>query len=197
MDAANPYQTPRSDVRAPDENFGEVKILSLRGRLGRLRFFMYGYGVLIFQSLVGAGLEMAGLEFTNWQDPASLLLAGINAILVGALLVVWVSVTVQRLHDFNAAGRWALLIFLAPAMVPILASISVWLVLLAALAYLLLLIALFMPGTEGTNRFGPEPPPNILAENIVAGIFVTLLGLGIAAFVIALVAPSLFAAWIG
>jgi len=63
------------------------------------------------------------------------------------------SLIIQRLHDFNLNG-WFLLLWL----VPIINSI-----------FSLLLVAI--PGTRGTNQFGPPGPPNKPTE--------TILGLGL------------------
>jgi uncharacterized membrane protein YhaH (DUF805 family) len=64
--------------------------------------------------------------------------------------------TVQRLHDVNAGGWWALLLLLPVANI------------------LLILAVLFIPGTAGSNRFGALPPPNTPGVKILAGIAIAL-----------------------
>jgi uncharacterized membrane protein YhaH (DUF805 family) len=54
------------------------------------------------------------------------------------LLVLGFMLTIQRCHDFNTSG-WLSLLMLVP---------------------LANLVFLFIPGTDGANRFGPPTPPN-------------------------------------
>jgi len=63
----------------------------------------------------------------------------VTLILGLALLIPSVAVLIRRLHDLDRTGWWALFMFL-----PILGT-------------LLLLVFCVMRGTEGLNRFGPDP----------------------------------------
>lgn len=63
----------------------------------------------------------------------------VTLILGLALLIPSVAVLIRRLHDLDRTGWWALFMFL-----PILGT-------------LLLLVFCVMKGTEGPNRFGPDP----------------------------------------
>jgi uncharacterized protein YqgC (DUF456 family) len=77
-------------------------------------------------------------------------LAGLAAALLGpvgtaimvvgyiAMIVVSIMLTIQRSHDFNMSG-WISLLALVP-----LVNLMFW----------------FIPGTDGTNRFGAKTPPN-------------------------------------
>jgi uncharacterized membrane protein YhaH (DUF805 family) len=69
-----------------------------------------------------------------------------------AILVVQTILTIQRCHDFNANGWLCLLMF-----VP-LANLVFW----------------FLPGTDGSNRYGPPPPPNS-ALVVALGLVVPLI----------------------
>lgn len=66
--------------------------------------------------------------------------AGMAALVVAwiALLVIGFMLTIQRCHDFNTTG-WLSLLMLVP-----LANLIFW----------------FIPGTDGSNRYGPPTPPN-------------------------------------
>jgi hypothetical protein len=75
------------------------------------------------------------------------------------MLFINVLLTIQRSHDFNVSG-WLSLILLIP-LVP--------------------LIFWIIPGTEGTNRFGPQPPPNKGAGVIVIVLLLLFAILGILA----------------
>ena len=55
-----------------------------------------------------------------------------------ALMVPHIAVTIRRLHDTDRSGWWALL-----GLIPI--------------ANIALLVFMFIQGTVGSNRFGPDP----------------------------------------
>jgi uncharacterized membrane protein YhaH (DUF805 family) len=65
-----------------------------------------------------------------------------------ALVVLGFMLTIQRCHDFNVGG-WLSLLMLVP---------------------LVNLIFLFIPGTDGVNRFGAPTPPNSVGVLIAASL---------------------------
>ena len=87
---------------------------------------------------------------------------GLNFVISLALLLPNLGVTVRRLHDRNLAGWWLL--------IPIV-SLLLWLLgrgapggeagpasaLLSLSMCICYLAILSMPGTAGSNRFGPDP----------------------------------------
>ncbi|AHM03123.1 hypothetical protein roselon_00694 [Roseibacterium elongatum DSM 19469] len=94
----------------------------------------------------------------------------------GYLLFAWLpqlSVTVRRLHDTNRSGWYILMptlvtilsVFAAILLGPMLGGVeaALPLILMAATAPLLsmiwFLVVLCLPGTQGNNRFGPDPAP--------------------------------------
>jgi uncharacterized membrane protein YhaH (DUF805 family) len=105
MENRNPYASPRSPVAdsgGGDEDFGDVKILSATGRLGRLRYIGYSMGLwLVFSLVIVVVAAIAG------QQAAGILT------LVGylAIFVVMVMLTIQRSHDFDTSGWLSLLMF--------------------------------------------------------------------------------------
>ncbi len=130
MATANPYHAPRANVlhqKAVD--YGEIKMLSASGRIGRLRYFVYSIGLSILSMMLTAviGGSIGG---------------GVGAVLfiAGTVMVVVLNVllTIQRAHDFNMTG-WFILVGLVP-----LVGLAFWLV----------------PGTDGDNDYGKQPPPN-------------------------------------
>lgn len=78
-----------------------------------------------------------------------------------ALAVIGFMLTIQRCHDFNASG-WLSLLVLVP---------------------LANLIFLFIPGTDGPNRFGPPTPPNNVGV-LIAAWFLPLFVAGIIAAIV-------------
>ncbi|MFO1372388.1 MAG: DUF805 domain-containing protein [Candidatus Competibacteraceae bacterium] len=162
MSDISPYQAPRSAITptAPTD-YGEVKILSTAGRLGRVRYIGYSMGLGLLANIV-AGL-LGGVTALFKGDLGALLLAGVVIILMVLALVMSIMLVVQRLHDFDANGWWAVLM-----LVP-LANIVLYLVLL------------IMPGTQGANRFGNPPPPNTTGVIILALIVPAIAVIGIIA----------------
>ena len=102
MGTANPYQVPRSNVDHHVEgDYSEVKVLSTKGRIGRLRYLGYsmGYSMLIYIIFTAMAFGWIGMGL-----PQGVLFAilGIGYV----LLIIWtIMLTIQRAHDFNATGR--------------------------------------------------------------------------------------------
>ncbi|HIP81323.1 MAG TPA: DUF805 domain-containing protein [Leucothrix mucor] len=140
MKQANPYATPNAKVGyiQQEEDFGNIKVMTSKGRMGRLRFFFYNMLVgLIGMLLIGVG----SLGFA-----VSPVLGGIIvAVIYIAIIFISILLTIQRCHDLNKSGWWALLL-----LVPF------------AVFYFY-----FFPGTKGSNQFGLMPPPN--SKGVIAG----------------------------
>lgn len=154
MQNRNPYAAPQTKVMTGDgsaEDYGEIKLLSPRGRIGRVRYIGYSMGLSILVLMV-AGIAAA---VVSWFDPTvALLVGGIGYL---AVLVVQFLLTIQRSHDMNVTGWLSLIVF-----VP-LAALVFWLV----------------PGTRGENTYGKQPPPNTTGVIVLACIvpFVFVVGI--------------------
>jgi uncharacterized membrane protein YhaH (DUF805 family) len=148
MATSDPYRAPRAAVRDQPEAYGEVRVFSVSGRLGRVRYIGYSIGFLMLfyaaTIAVTAGVGAASANLAVWA---------IIALWVG-LIAISLMLTIQRCHDFNTSG-WVSLLALIP---------------------LVALIFWFIPGTDGANRFGPKTPPNslgvVLLASVVPAIFV-------------------------
>jgi uncharacterized membrane protein YhaH (DUF805 family) len=151
---ANPYRAPDTRVSDASEEYGEVRIWSAAGRLGRVRYIGYSIGVTFLIYLVAALL----FAFAGWAESGPLgITIGVAAVL--AVLVASVLLTIQRCHDFNASG-WLSLLLIVP-----IAPIIFWIV----------------PGTKGSNRFGNPPPPNTTGAVVMALILPAIFVVGILA----------------
>ena len=152
------------------------------GRSRRMEYWMW----IVFQFLIGiafwilmmlvAGFSMFGAVAT--KDPAALAGAGVGAVLllglwslIGlGLIIPSLAVAVRRLHDTNRSGWW----ILAPLVPYVLAFALMFgsgskdgfaaagmlgfLCILAAMVLgLVLLVFMFLDGTPGPNRYGPDP----------------------------------------
>jgi len=152
--AAHPYAPPRADVGSPTAEFGELKVFTTQGRIGRLRYLAWSMALM---AAALALLIVASLTFA-----ASVVL---GVILTGALgigfLLVSIQIGVQRLHDMGWSG-WLMLLYLVPV-----------------IGTLFPLVVLLMPGNEGPNRFGPPQPPNSRSVKILAALWLLVPFLGI------------------
>jgi uncharacterized membrane protein YhaH (DUF805 family) len=152
MQDRNPYAAPRATVAAAelDEDYGEIRVFTARGRLGRVRYIGYSLGLtFLFSAVLGIAAGLAG--------PA----VALPVTIVGYIAIFFVSLllTIQRAHDFNSSGWLSLLMFVPLAN----------------------LIFLIIPGTDGENRFGKQPPPNTVGAIIAACLLPLIVILGIAA----------------
>jgi uncharacterized membrane protein YhaH (DUF805 family) len=146
----SPYQPPRGAITpvTPDR-YGEIKLLSVRGRLGRLRYLGYSVALGLLVNLVAGLLGGMAAVFLG-GDPGEWLAVGVFVALAALAVLISIMLGIQRLHDFDASGWWSLL-----NLVP-LANLILYLVLL------------IMPGTPGANRFGDPTPPNTLGVILLA-----------------------------
>lgn len=161
MNPSNPFSAPAADVAdimsmdAPQV----PQIWSARGRIGRLRFFVYtGVSYLAFYLVAGIGAALFfGLGLAAWGRGAALSVVGILGVLglvalFVAFLVFSIFNLIQRSHDMGWSG-WTVIF----AFVPFVG-----------------LIWLFKAGTPGSNDYGAPPIPNSTAIKIGAWIFVIL-----------------------
>jgi len=158
METSNPYTTPQGNLVDRAEEYGPVKIFSAKGRIGRLRYIGYGMGLgILIYLVVGLVIGLASLSLPEEMVPPIIILISVLGMLV--MLVVNVLLTIQRSHDFNASG-WLSLILLVP-----LAPIIFW----------------FVPGTQGANDYGLQPPPNRGVAIAIILVLVAIMILGILA----------------
>ncbi|MEP0393435.1 MAG: DUF805 domain-containing protein [Erythrobacter sp.] len=128
------------------------------GRSRRMEYWMF----ILFTTLVGAvlaGPVVLDIVAASMADPLSVEadpLAGMGTFgaigisLYGlfflAILIPSIAVTVRRLHDRDMSGWWYLG-FIVASFIPLLG-------LIASIAFI---VVMFLPGTEGANRFGLDP----------------------------------------
>jgi len=165
MVEASPYQPPRSSITpASATDYGEINLLSARGRLGRVRYIGYSMGIGLVINVIAGLLGGAGaLLEEGGGHLAGLAVGGAIIVLVLLALVVSVMLAIQRLHDFDASGWWSVLVVVPFANL------------------VLYLVMLIMPGTQGPNRFGNPPPPNTTGVILLATILPLIVVVGILA----------------
>ncbi|MCA0044300.1 DUF805 domain-containing protein [Celeribacter litoreus] len=107
------------------------KYVTFSGRARRAEYWWW----VLFTTVAGAVLaviDTALFGFEQNYDP-------LNSIFSLATFLPSISVWVRRLHDVNRSGWWA------------------WLILIPLIGWIILLYWAVKGGTEGPNRFGPDP----------------------------------------
>jgi uncharacterized membrane protein YhaH (DUF805 family) len=159
---ASPYSTPKAQVAEPQPEFGELRVFSVTGRIGRVRYL--GWSMAMAFAAMGVGLLAAlGAAISPAIGIVLVIALAIGAIVVG------VQIGVQRLHDIGWSG-WLLLLNLVPVVGGVFS-----------------LIMLLVPGTTDSNRYGPPPPPNSTGVKLLAWSWLAVFLLGILA---AIAVPS-------
>ncbi|WP_342243985.1 DUF805 domain-containing protein [Pseudomonas sp. OTU5201] len=153
---ASPYAPPQAQVGEQLPEFGELKVFGTNGRIGRVRYLGWSMALML------AFLPIGGVILGSFV--LSETLAGLLTLVASlALVVVSVCIGVQRLHDIGWSGWLWLLNF-----VPVVGSVFA-------------LLMLFVPGTDGPNRYGPPPPPNSRAVKVLAWLIILVPVIGIVA----------------
>lgn len=153
-----------------------MDMFSFSGRANRMDYWLVSIGLSFLQLVVTlmVGL-MVGMLALSWLPPDQKTIAAAGFGLIVQLLFLWpiTAVTVRRSHDRNMSGWWygASALFGLGVMIATIAlqmlgvpegesetlifdalnvvQIAVWLVFLVILG--------FLPGSPGSNRFGPAP----------------------------------------
>ena len=100
------------------------------GRARRKEYWMF----MLFSFLIYILVAMVLLALGVTESAINIVIS----LLALSLILPNLAVTVRRLHDIDRSGWWVLLMF-----VPILS--------------LVILVFMFLNGTSGGNRFGPDP----------------------------------------
>lgn len=117
-------------------------VLALSGRRNRKSYFLF----LLASAGVGAVLGvMVAASAGSTGEPSGGLLALAVIAFVGLIIAGW-TVGAQRCRDFGWTG-WAVLISAAPVV-----------------GWIFPFVMLFVPGTVGPNRYGPDPLADGRAE---------------------------------
>ncbi|MDE1461037.1 DUF805 domain-containing protein [Spartinivicinus poritis] len=151
----NIYQSPGSDLNkeGQDEIYGELNVLNAKGRIGRVRLLAWGITVgLLFVGLTA----IANVLFTAIGGIGTFIGGGLTIIFYVALLYFYVIYTIQRCHDINISGWFSILFIVIP------------------IVYLALY---FIPGTQGSNKYGNQPPPNSRKVIVIALAFPIIIGI--------------------
>ena len=127
------------------------KYAVFQGRASWSEFWWFAAAILIYTLAATASCFVinfltGGFATTSGLSKYGLLMLGVSMIGYVALLLPMISVTVRRFHDFNLSGWWVLAGFVLGT-VPMVG----WIAIVAILAVTLI------SGSDGENRFGPDP----------------------------------------
>ncbi|RMW09251.1 DUF805 domain-containing protein [Pseudomonas amygdali] len=146
----SPYAPPKAQVGGDQPEHSTLKVLSINGRIGRLRYLAW--------SLVLSAAALALVAVCLLTMNESLVAGGLlSAVVLVVFAVIGAQIGIQRLHDLGWSG-WLLLL----TMVPFIGSVFPFLMVL-------------LPGTKGPNQFGPPPPPNSKGVKTLAVLWLLLL----------------------
>lgn len=160
----NPYESPDSQVFDNNaDTFAKVGLFTTSGRLGRLRYAAYSFGIIALGYLIMGALGAIGSVIS---EQAGSIAFGIGAVIaVIPMIGMNLNYGCRRLNDMNMSG-WMILVLFIPLVGNIFA-----------------LLMLFMSGTKGINKYGAPPPANSKGV-ILAGLALpTIVLIGILAAV--------------
>ena len=119
-------------------------LLSFEGRINRAKFWL---GILVLMAIYLVAYAIIGVAFGGTFTYDVNGMPEFNGAVWPVILILWVigfymsfAIYAKRWHDRDKSGWWTLIV-----LVPIIGSI--W----------LLVECGCLPGTEGPNRFGPDP----------------------------------------
>lgn len=156
--AASPYAPPRATVGDDLPEYATLKVFTIHGRIGRLRYLAWTL-VLTLALLVAGGIISTVSFAVATASPVLGTLIGVVLGLALFVALVWVSVQigVQRLHDLGWSG-WLYFLNLVP--------------LVNSVFPILLLI---LPGNAGANQYGAPPPRNSTAVKVLATLWLAFI----------------------
>jgi uncharacterized membrane protein YhaH (DUF805 family) len=112
-------------------------LFTFSGRRNRKSYLLYGLVVTVLLSVIW-GIAVVAMYGAGWGP---LVVAGLVTL---PIMVSGWAVGAQRCHDFGWTG-WAMLLNLIPY-----------------IGWIFSLAILFIPGKQGSNRYGPDPVGTML-----------------------------------
>ncbi|WP_095149214.1 DUF805 domain-containing protein [Pseudomonas sp. Irchel s3a18] len=149
---ASPYAPPRAPVGEALPAFSELKVFSVQGRIGRLRYLAWSLAALM---IIGAVAGTLGLGLL--ADDQRVLGALVCVVALLAYFYVNITISVQRLHDLGWSG-WLWFLNLVPFV-----------------GGLFPLALAVIPGNDGANRYGPPQPPNSTAVKVLSALWLVVI----------------------
>ena len=122
------------------------KYATFAGRASRSEYWWYTLFIILLASVLSL-VMVAGMDFNTGEfGTLAMLGGGLLGIFYLGILIPSIAGGVRRLHDRNMSGWWYLG-FIVLGFVPV----------VGFLASLAMLVLFCLKGTDGDNRFGPDP----------------------------------------
>lgn len=157
------------------------------GRSRRMEYWMFQlFLFLVYMALMVLMMIVGGGALMTGNDPSAMMAAGGAALIIGGLYMLFalamfipsLAVTVRRLHDTNRSGWWILaplsgyvIMLIGTVMAagspdnPGLGGILAMIGLVAVIGLgITLLVFMFLEGTRGPNKYGPDPKGEALDQ---------------------------------
>ena len=166
VEPASPYAPPRTPLDATQGEYAELKVFSVEGRIGRMRYLAWSM-VLLFACIPAMGISAL---LTQASQALGMVLLIASCI---ALAFVMVVITAKRLHDLGWSA-WLMLLNLVPVVNTIFS-----------------ILIMVMPGHPQANLYGPPPPPNSTSVKVLAWIWIGVIILAFLFLGLTLVGGSL------
>jgi len=138
------------------------RYFDFQGRSRRMEYWSFVllnlivYVVLVSLMMAG-GFSISMVEGETAEassfGPLFFVGAGLLGIYFLAAIIPSIAVVVRRLHDRDMSGWWYLGLVLVS-----------WIPFVGFIASIAFLVLMFLPGTPGPNRFGPDPKDPTSAE---------------------------------
>jgi uncharacterized membrane protein YhaH (DUF805 family)/ribosomal protein L37AE/L43A len=149
--------------------------LLIDGRVGRMRYLAYSWPMMVWSGL-------AILAAIVPKTPAMMKYREMLLIPAIVLLVLWVWTVLRlmalRLHDVNRSAKWVLALLFLPALGSVLGGPQM-VPICSGVFWIVSLLLIIWPGSEGYNDYGPPAGPNTTLVKIGAGVILALLALGV------------------
>ncbi len=128
------------------------KFFTFSGRASRSEYwytmlFLLLISIALFAMVfVVIGLPSSSSTFESGPPVAGMIMIGLASLAYLVAIIPTIALTIRRLHDRNMSGWWYLGFFVL-GMVPY----------VGFLATIAMLVITILKGTDGENRFGPDP----------------------------------------
>lgn len=166
-----PYTAPLNEAETPAEETYTPSIFTFQGRIGRLRYFVYGSVVAVILYTLLTVFAIAAPAVLSDTQATNLVVIPVTLLVMLGLTLSTVAFGKRRLNDLGFSGWWILLM------------------LLPLVNLVLAVVLLFVPGTKGVNRFGPRPVGNGTGL-VVGAVLLVLLGVAWMGMVFAVAIPA-------
>jgi uncharacterized membrane protein YhaH (DUF805 family) len=165
MSDENPYTAPDAKLNTAADELYQPAVFSFHGRIGRLRYLAYGWGMMMALMIIAIPLAGGSAMMGGGEAMGTVALLVVSLVYIAAM-VLSVMFGKRRLNDLNRTGWWMLAL-----LIPI-------------VGLLLAIYMMFFAGTDGDNNYGPAPAANSLAVKIIGLFIPAIFLLGIVAAVL-------------